>query len=78
LNNRKTIIAPTYKLEDMNARVYGVDAAVVTAILTGRKTLNGTFQGKDISARYRFTDVFVFRDGRWECVAAQSTLIAKK
>ena len=63
----------SYKLEDMKAHVYG-DAAVVT----GRNTIKGTFQGKDVSGQYRFTDVFVKRAGRWQCVATQGTLVAKK
>jgi ketosteroid isomerase-like protein len=63
----------SYKLEDMKAHVYG-DVAVVT----GRNTMKGTFQGKDMSGQYRFTDVFVKRGGRWQCVATQSTLVAKK
>jgi ketosteroid isomerase-like protein len=63
----------SFKLEDMKVHVYG-EAAVVT----GKTILKGTFQGKDISGQHRFTDVFVKRAGRWQCVATQSTLISKK
>jgi ketosteroid isomerase-like protein len=63
----------SFKLEDMKVHVYG-EAAVVT----GKTILKGTFQGKDISGQHRFTDVFVKRAGRWQCVATQSTVISKK
>jgi hypothetical protein len=41
------------------------------AVVTGRNTVKGTFARKDISGPTRFTDVFVWRDGRWQCVATQ-------
>jgi ketosteroid isomerase-like protein len=63
----------SYKLEDMRVRIYG-DAAVVT----GRNVLQASFKGKDISGPYRFTDVFVKRDGRWQCVATQAVRESKK
>lgn len=60
-------------LDDLKVRVYG-DAAVVT----GRSTVKEVYQGRDVSGQYRFTDTFVKRDGRWQCVATQSTKIVKK
>jgi ketosteroid isomerase-like protein len=32
-----------------------------------------TTQGKDSSARYRFTEVYTKRDGRWQCVTQYGT-----
>ena len=32
-------------------------------------------QGKTV-ARVRFTDVYTYRDGRWQCVAGQETMLA--
>jgi ketosteroid isomerase-like protein len=58
-------------IDDMKARVYG-DAAVVT----GRNTMKGQFKGKDISGQYRWTDTWVKRDGRWQCVAGHASTIA--
>jgi ketosteroid isomerase-like protein len=60
-------------LDDMKARVYG-DAAVVT----GRATVKQVYKGRDLSGQYRFTDTFVKRGGRWQCVASQGTKIVKK
>ena len=54
--------------EDFRVRVYG-DSAVVTA-LTRTK---GKFMGQDFSTQERATDVFVKRDGRWQCVVSHLT-----
>lgn len=51
-------------LDGMKARVYG-DAAVVT----GRSTFKTKLKGKDISAQFRFTDTWIRKAGRWQCVA---------
>ena len=59
--------------DDFRIRVYG-DGAVVTA-LTRTK---GTFMGQDFSTQERATDVFVKRDGRWQCVLTHLTRFAKK
>ena len=65
----------SYKFEDMKVHVYG-DVAVVT----GRNTIKGTWEDikRDISGPYRFTDVFVKRNGQWQCVASQSSQITGK
>jgi len=65
----------SYKFEDMRVHVYG-DVAVVT----GRNTIKGTWEDikRDISGPYRFTDVFVKRNGRWQCVASQASRITGK
>ena len=57
-------------LDDMKVRLYG-DVAVVT----GRNTSKGTVFGRSVSSRARFTDVFVKRDARWQCVATHVTAI---
>jgi ketosteroid isomerase-like protein len=61
----------TYKLDDLTVRVYG-DFAVVT----GRNRAKGKVLGSVAEAQTRFTDVFVKRDGRWQCVHSQTTPIA--
>ncbi len=59
--------------DDIKVRLYG-DAAVVT----GRDTIKESLRGKDISGLYRWTDTWVRIDGRWQCVATQSSKIAQK
>ena len=62
----------SFKLDDMKVRPYG-DVAVVTGVNTSQ----GTLHGYASSSRSRFTDVFVKRDGRWQCVSSQTTALAK-
>ena len=59
--------------DDMRVRVYG-DSAVVTA-LTRTK---GKFMGQEFSTQERATDVFVKRDGRWQCVLTHLTRFPDK
>jgi ketosteroid isomerase-like protein len=58
---------------EMKVRVYG-EAAVVL----GRNTVKEQYKGKDISGQYRFTDTWVKKDGRWQCVATAAVKIAQK
>ena len=59
--------------EDFRVRVYG-DSAVVT----GLTRTKGKFMGREFSTRERATDVFVKRDGRWQCVLTHLTRFTKK
>ena len=59
--------------EDLRVRVFG-DSAVVTALTRTR----GKFMGQDFSTQERATDVFVKRDGRWQCVLSHLTRFTKK
>src|SRR6266851_4448093 len=51
------------------------DAAVVTGMSqeTGKDK-----SGKPFDRTYRWTDTFVVRNGKWQCVATQVTLLAQK
>ena len=60
-------------VDDMTVHVYGN-----VAVVNGNYTQKGSYKGKDISGGGRFTDVFVKRQGRWECVSTQATPIAKQ
>jgi ketosteroid isomerase-like protein len=59
--------------EGMNVRSYG-DSVIVTA-LTKTK---GKFAGNEFTTQDRATDVFVKRNGRWQCVFSQLTEFNKK
>jgi hypothetical protein len=37
--------------------------------------MTGQYKGKDISGQYRWTDVFVKRQGRWQVVATHASQI---
>jgi ketosteroid isomerase-like protein len=59
-------------LDGAKVQVYG-DTAVVTYSSNDK----GTYKGKDISGKTRWTDVFVNRNGRWQLVASQGTMLPK-
>ncbi len=59
--------------EDFRVRIYG-DSAVVTGITRTK----GKFMGQEFSTQERATDVFVKRDGRWQCVLSHLTRFTKK
>lgn len=58
------------ELGPMKVRVFGN-----TAVVTGSDTEKSTFNGKDSSGKYVWTDVFVERNGRWQAVASESTKV---
>jgi ketosteroid isomerase-like protein len=55
---------------DLRVQVYGE-----MAVVTGRVATKGTLAGGASAGVSRFTDVFVKRDGRWQCVATHTTAI---
>ncbi len=52
---------------DMDFRFYGDVVVVIGRTRERGRNANGT----EFTAEYRWTDVFVRRQGRWQCVAAQ-------
>ena len=48
-----------------------------TAVVWFTLQLVGPVKGERVQNDYRFTDVFVLRDGRWQCVSSQSTRVDK-
>ena len=60
------------ELGTMKVRVFGN-----TAVVTGSDTEKSTYNGKDSSGKYVWTDVFVMRQGRWQAAASQSTKVEK-
>jgi ketosteroid isomerase-like protein len=59
--------------EDLRVRVYG-DSAVVTGVTRTK----GKFMGQEFSTQERATDVFVRRDGLWQCVLTHLTRFTEK
>jgi ketosteroid isomerase-like protein len=56
-------------ITDMVVRVFGD-----TAIVTARADVKGRDFGEDFSGPYRYTRVWVHRDGRWVCASYQATV----
>ena len=59
--------------DDFRVRVYG-DAAVVTF----RLTVKNRIDGKETAGQERFTNTWIKRDGRWQCVAVHYSGITQK
>jgi ketosteroid isomerase-like protein len=59
-------------IQDTKVSMYG-DSAVVVGIYRTK----GTYQGKAYEHVGRFTDTWVFTDGRWQCVASHTSLVKK-
>lgn len=59
-------------IQDTKVSMYG-DSAVVT----GTYRTKGTYLGKPYEHVGRFTDTWVFADGRWQCVASHTSLVKK-
>lgn len=54
-----------FELSELHAHIYG-DVAYVRGVVLG--TENGRPKVKS-----RFTDIFVYREGRWQCVAGHES-----
>ena len=61
-----------HKSEDLKVHVYGS-----VAVVTGVSTLTGSSKGY-VSGPRRFTEVWVRRNGRWQEVGGQSTIVPAK
>lgn len=57
---------------EMKIRLFGN-----SAIVTGKDVEKQWYKGRDVSGTYLWMDVFVKREGRWQAVASQETLVMK-
>jgi hypothetical protein len=58
------------KYDSLTVRIYG-DVAVLRGIADN----TGTFRGFPFAGRIRYLRIFVRRDGRWQAVAMQQTMV---
>ena len=58
-------------LDEFTVRVYGD-----TAIVWVTHRLVGPSKGQRLELTFRYMDIFVMRDGRWQCVASQTTRVS--
>ena len=59
-------------MDDFTVKVYGD-----TAVVWFTEHLVGPSKGRQLAITLKFMDVFVMRDGRWQCVASQSTKVTE-
>src|SRR5262249_58709760 len=72
------VASPDYELEslvneDIRVRLFG-DVAVATA----RGTAKGKYKGQDASGQFRYTRIWVKREGRWQAGAGQAAMIPQE
>jgi ketosteroid isomerase-like protein len=63
----------SFKVEKLTVRIYG-EAAVVFGLTTEKLMMDG----KSMDGQNQFTDTFVKRDGKWQCVATHVSAVEKK
>jgi hypothetical protein len=68
---------PKYSPSAMSIDEVKVEMYATTAIVIGNYHTKGTYGGKPYEHTGRFTDTWVFQDGRWLCVASHSSLLKK-
>jgi ketosteroid isomerase-like protein len=59
-------------IDDVKVEMYAT-----TAIVTGSYHTKGTYSAKPYEHFGRFTDTWVFQDGKWLCVASHTSLVKK-
>jgi len=65
----------SFKLESLDYSNMKVRAYGNAAVVTGKLTCKGNWEGNDVGGDYAFTDTFVKIDGQWREVASQVTRI---
>ena len=60
----------TFELSDVHVNVYGD-----TAVFNARLAIHRMKDGQPLTTNTRFTDVLVWRDGRWQLVAGHASRI---
>jgi ketosteroid isomerase-like protein len=76
---RATVLGPFFdsvsfdsnQIDDVSIALFGD-----TAVVRGRTAASARVNGVPISARIRFTDVFIKRNGRWQAVASHASTLA--
>ena len=68
---------PKFQPTIMSVDDVKVEMYATTAIVTGSYHAKGTYGGKPYEHFGRFTDTWVFQDGKWLCMASHSSLLKK-
>lgn len=68
---------PEFKPSNLNIHDVKVNLYRDTAVVTGIYQTKGTYSGKPYEHTGRFTDTWIFENGRWLCVASHTSLLKK-
>lgn len=63
-----TLQIDPYSVEEFDVRIYGD-----VALLSGRTRMTGRDEGRPFTSHYRYTDVYLRRQGVWKVVSMQIT-----
>jgi ketosteroid isomerase-like protein len=81
VSNREKFLAdfadPQFKPSVMNIQDVRVEMYPNTAVVTGIYHTKGVYSGKPYEHVGRFTDTWIFEDGKWMCVASHTSLRKK-
>jgi ketosteroid isomerase-like protein len=69
----RDITAPTLKIDPYVVEDFGVRVFGDMALVTGRIRMSGTASGERWEEHFRYIDVYVKRDGKWQVVSIQIT-----
>ena len=67
-------IKVSFEIDDINVRLY----EGTTAIVTGRDILKFETRERTVKVEYRYTRIYIKREGRWQLVAQHVTQIPDK
>jgi ketosteroid isomerase-like protein len=68
---------PEFKPSLMNIHDVKVNVYRDTAVVTGIYQTKGVYSGRTYEHTGRFTDTWIFENGRWLCVASHTSLLKK-
>jgi ketosteroid isomerase-like protein len=68
---------PQFNLSNLSIQDVKVSMYSDSAVVVGTYRTRGSYQGKPYEHIGRFTDTWVFTEGRWQCVASHTSLMKK-
>jgi hypothetical protein len=68
---------PHFNLSSLTIQDLKVSMYADSAVVVGTYRTKGSYQGKPYEHVGRFTDTWVFTEGRWQCVASHTSLLKK-
>ncbi len=82
VSNREEFLAdirdPKFKPASVNIQDVSVNLYGDTAVVTGVYHAKGVYENKSYDHAGRFTDTWLFREGKWLCVASHTSLLKKQ
>jgi len=68
---------PQFNLSALSIQDLRVSMYADSAVVVGIYRTKGSYQGKPYEHVGRFTDTWVYAEGRWQCVASHTSLLKK-